>query len=301
MNLFGQNIIEDENGNAELNPFDYVGFYEANIAPNVEYDYEENKECSYEGKITQNFIDKLNHNINDIITGVFADKRLERLQVWLEKEGKQVCMFNMYILAMFIIEKAKNHYVFLLKPSPHEILETVKSMSKITFIDTSGSTVETTSTTLIEKIKDLLSKEQSQNMYEVDNIVSWDKIANKSLICCHFVHHLSVFMNKYFPTKRKKNALVSPKEVELILYMMKLMHLTNADLTNKRYWQLMNTYDKISKHICTKDYATFNFEGKSVKLPLHFIPYSVWHNGRLDLIERELPGFDGDVGSMVKF
>lgn len=115
----------------------------------------------------------------------------------------------------------------------------------------------------------------------------------------YFVHDLSVFLNKYFPVKRKKNALISTKEVELILYLMKLFGLSNFELTNKRYWQLMNTYERMDKRIT--DLGEFSINGKTVTMPLLFIPYSMWNNGKIDWIDRDLPRFNGEVGYSIKF
>lgn len=301
MNVFGQNLYPDANGNPELNPFDYTEFYDANIAPHVDENYDDNKDCFYEGKPSQAFIRQFKQDYFDNIKNVLEDKKLEQLQSELEKEGKQVCMFNMYVLSMFIIEQSKNHYVFLLKPSPREILEGLKDVSKITFADNDKNNVETNSKTLITKVLKVLETETDNNTYEIDSIVTWDKISNKSLICCYFVHNLTIFMNKYFQTKRKKNALISTKEVELILYLMKFTGLSNAILTNKRYWQLMNAYEKISRNLFTKDYATFCIEGKTYKMPLRLIPYSMWHNGRLDWTENDLPRVNGGIGTILQF
>ena len=92
---------------------------------------------------------------------------------------------------------------------------------------------------------------------------------------------------------------ISTKEVELILYLMKLFGLSKEELTNKRYWQLMNTYERIDKRIT--DLGEFSINGKTVTMPLLFIPYSMWNNGKIDWIDKDLPRFNGEIGHTIKF
>lgn len=152
---------------------------------------------------------------------------------------------------MFLVERGKARYVFLLKPTIQETLSALGEVSKITFTHKDGTTVESSSETLIKEIRNALeaNKECDAHTYQVEKIVTWDKVANNSVMQSYFVHDLSVFLNQYFPVKRKKDAQVSTKEVELILYLMKLFGLSKEELTNKRYWQLMNTYKRINKHV----------------------------------------------------
>lgn len=210
-------------------------------------------------------------------------------------------MFNLYILAMFLVERGKTRYVFLLKPTIQETLSALNNVSKITFTNKDGSVVESNSDILIKEILDTLeaNKECDINTCQVEKVMTWDKVANNSIMQSYFVHDLSVFLNKYFPVKRKKNALISTKEVELILYLMKLFGLSNFELTNKRYWQLMNTYERMDKRIT--DLGEFSINGKTVTMPLLFIPYSMWNNGKIDWIDRDLPRFNGEVGYSIKF
>ena len=142
-------------------------------------------------------------------------------------------------------------------------------------------------------------KDSDQSEYEVDKIVTWDQVSNKSVMQSYFVHDLTVFLNKYFPVKRKKDALVSTKEVELILYLMKLLGLSTAELTNKRHSQLMSLYKQISKQ--KQDYGRFNIDGKERILPIMFIPYSVWNYGKLDWTAEEFPELKLKTGDKIKF
>jgi hypothetical protein len=104
-----------------------------------------------------------------------------------------------------------------------------------------------------------------------------------------------MFLHKYFPVKRKKDALISTKEVELILYLMKIFGLSTVELTNKRYWQLMKIYKDIKS---TTDFGEMNIDGKKIVTPLYFIPYSIWKNGKIEWTE-DIPSFNAKKGTIV--
>lgn len=301
MNTYSQHIRIEEDGSQELYPFDYLEFYESNIHPYEDFKLGNESKRIYEGITASGFRRKHKEGFLNVIQKVFENKRLNKLQEELETEEKQVCMFNLYILAMFLVERGKTRYVFLLKPTIQETLSALNNVSKITFTNKDGSIVESNSDILIKEILETLeaNKECDINTCQVEKIVTWDKVANNSIMQSYFVHDLSVFLNKYFPVKRKKNALISTKEVELILYLMKLFGLSKDELTNKRYWQLMNTYERIDKRIT--DLGEFSINGKTVAMPLLFIPYSMWNNGKIDWIDRDLLRFNGEVEYSIRF
>lgn len=301
MKTYSQYIRREEDGSQELYPFDYLEFYESNIHPYDEFQFGDDSKRIYEGITATEFRREHKEGFLNILQEVFNNKRLSELQEELEAEDKQICMFNIYILSMFLVERGRTRYVFLLKPTIQETLSALNDVSKITFTNKDSTTVESTSNILIKGILDTLeaNKECDANTYQVEKVVTWDKVVNNSIMESYFIHDLSVFLNKYFPVKRKKDALVSVKEVELILYLMKLFGLSSVELTNKRYWQLMNTYENINNHIT--DLGEFTINDKTVIMPLLFIPYSIWNNGKIDWTDKDLPRFDGEVGSTMKF
>lgn len=299
MKTYSQYVRVGELGVPELCPFDYIDFYEANIHPyNILY-LEEGEHKVYEGITAKDFHLQHKEGFLDIVQPLLQDERLSQLQDDLEKEGKQVCMFNMYLLAMFLVERGKSRLLFLLKPSISETLSALKDVSKITFTNKDGSTVESSSDILIEKVMEVLEAEKETKNYEVEKIITWDKVSNNSVMQSYFVNDLTMFLNKYFPVKRKKDALVSTKEVELILYLMKLFNLSTVELTNKRYWQLMKTYKEIDKH--EKEYGQFNIDGMKMITPIYFIPYSIWHNGKIEWTGKDIPKFNGEIDTIIQF
>lgn len=301
MKTYSQHLRENENGIKELYPFDYMEFYEANIHPYDEFQFDTGSRKIYEGITAKEFRWEHREGFLKIIQPILNDKRLSKLQEELEAEDKQVCMFNMYILSMFLVERGRTNYVFLLKPTIQETLSELRNVSKITFTNKDGATVESTSGMLIKEVMEVLEakKEDATQKYEIEKVVTWDKVSNNSIMQSYFVHDLSLFFNIYFPIKRKKDALISTKEVELILYLMKLFGLSKEELTNKRYWQLMNTYEKINNH--TTDLGEFTINDKTIIMPLRFIPYSIWSNGKIDWTDKDLPRFDGEVGTTIQF
>lgn len=299
MKTYGQYVRMGEHGVPELCPFDYLDYYEANIHPYDELSFGEERKRVYEGITVKEFHLQHKEGFLDIVQPLLQDERLSQLKDDLEKEGKQVCMFNMYILAKFLVERGKSRFLFLLKPSISDTLSSLNEVSEITFTNKDGSIVKSTSDTLIKKVMEILETEKNTKIYEVEKIVTWDKVSNNSVMQSYFVNDLTMFLNKYFPVKRKKNALVSTKEVELILYLMKLLGLSTFELTNKRYWQLMKTYKEIDKHVA--DYGQFNLDGMTIITPLYFIPYSMWSNGKIEWESKDMPKFNGEIGTIIKF
>lgn len=301
MNVYSQHIRTEEDGSQEHYPFDYLEFYEANIHPYEEFQFGEGSRKIYEGITANDFYREHKEGFMGIIQEVFNNKRLSKLQEALETEDKQVCMFNMYILSMFLVERGKTRYVFLLKPKIHETLSALNNVSKITFTNKDGTTTESTSKTLIKEVLEVLEakKEDTTKKHEIEKVVTWDKVSNNLIMQSYFVHDLAMFLNKYFPIKRKKDALISTTEVELILYLMKLLGLSKEELTNKRYWQLMNTYENVNSQI--KDIGEFTINDKTIIMPLLFIPYTMWSNGKIDWTDKDFPRFDGEVGMTMQF
>lgn len=273
MKAFGQHV----RGN-ELYPFDYIEYYDANILNYVDIDGKR----IYEGITVDDFKQNYRNGYLDIdeINRILHNERLSILQDELIAEGKQVCIFNLYILCMYLLMKARTQYVILLEPTIEDILE--KKISSITFNYEDGSSME--SSKLVNEIKDMLATKENKT-YRVKEITTWDKVSNKALVNSYFVHDLAEFLHRYFPVKRKKDALVSTKEVELILYMLKLFELVPEEPTNKRFWHLMAYYKKVYKPIGI-NFAISKFSlpdvGEDVYTALCFIPYKVWSAGKID-------------------
>ena len=301
MKTYGQYVRVGELGVPELCPFDYLDFYEANIHPYTTLKNEDEEHKIYEGITAHEFHRNNKEGYMDILQPILEDKRLSKLQDELEEEGKQVCMFNMYILAKFLVERGKSRYVFLLKPKIADILATLNDVTKVSFTNKDGTVIKCASPKLIQVLMESLEekKDADQSTFEVDRIVTWDQVSNKSVMQCYFVHDLTMFLNKYFPIKRKKDALVSTKEVELILYLMKLFGLSTAELTNKRHSQLMSLYKQINNQ--PQSYGRFNLGEKKFIMPTTFIPYAIWNNGKIDWTAEEQPETNLKIGDIIKF
>ena len=296
MKTYEQYIRVSESGEPELYPFEYLDFYETNAHPYHEIKFKEGGKKVYEGITATEFLSNHREELWDIIHTFSQDERLSQLQDELEEEGKEVCMLNLCILSKFLVEKGKSRYLFLLRPSISETLSDLKNVSKITFTNEDGTKVESSSSILIKYIIETLesNKEADTMNYEVEKVVTWDKVSNNSIMQSYFVKDLTMFLHTYFPVKRKKDALVSKKEVELILYLMKIFNLSTVELTNKRYFQLMKTYQEIIKQV--PDYL----EHENTLIPLYFFPYSIWSKSKIEWTEKDIPLFNIEVGMKIK-
>ena len=301
MKTYGQYFTTDENGIQVFNPFDYLDFYEANIHSYNIYKSEVDELKIYEGMTAEEFQEKHKDSYLALFQYVLKEERLSELQNELEAENKQVCMVNLCILSLFLLEKGRARYLFLMKPTISETLSALKNVSKISFTNKDGTTVESSSKVLIKTVMETLETKSKidETDHEFEKLVTWDKLADKSVMQSYFVHDLAMFLNKYFPVKRKKDALVSTKEVELILYLMKLVGLSTVELTNKRYWQLMKIYETINRQ--PTNLSKFNINGKPVIIPTQYIPYSVWKNGKIDWTDDIIPETPIKEGDTIQF
>ena len=184
MNTYNQHIRIEEDGSQELYPFDYLEFYESNIHPYEDFKLGNESKRIYEGITASEFRKKHKAGFLNVMQEVLNDKRLEKLQEELETEEKQVCMFNLYILAMFLVERCKTRYVFLLKPTIQETLSALNNVSKITFTNRDGSIAESTSDILIQTLLDALeaNKECDTDTCQVEKVVAWDKTLHDTTV-----------------------------------------------------------------------------------------------------------------------
>lgn len=299
MKTYGQ-YIRKENGVPELQAFEYLRFYEAHIHPYEEFLIDDKSQRLYQGITAAEFLHSHREGFLDLVRPILDDARLARLQEELEAEGKQVCMFNLFILALFLVERGKSRYVILLKPTIRETVEALDHVTKITFTNRDGSTVESNSGKLLQMVLETLEaqKESDAGDYEVERVTTWDEFTNNSVLQSYFVHDLTLFLHRYFPVKRKKDAQISTKEVELVMYLLKLFGLAKEEPTNKRYWQLMKLHEK-TDHPVT-DIGRFNLGGEERLIPMHLIPYRLWSKGKIDWTDTP-PGVEIKEGSTIRF
>lgn len=210
MKTYGQYFVTDENGIPLFNPFNYLDFYEANIHPYNIYKSEVNELKIYEGMTAEEFQEKYKDGYLALFQYVLKEERLSELQDELEAENKQICMVNLCILSLFLLERGRARYLFLMKPTISETLSALKNVSKISFTNEDGTTVESSSKVLIKTVMETLETKSKidETDHEFEKLATWDKLADKSVMQSYFVHDLAMFLNKYFPVKRKKDALV---------------------------------------------------------------------------------------------
>lgn len=302
MNGYGEYCIKDAEGNQWYNNFNYVDYYCEHLLDYYTFKDTDGKEvkiynCITLKEFTAQF-SKVNPDFDEIgfFQKIISEKRLDKLQTALESEGKRVCMFNMCILALYILEKAKCRYLVLLKPTVDDTLAELKDVKKITFTNEDGSKVESNLKGLIASMLNN-AKGDEKTKYEVDRVITWDKVSDNKLMQSLFVHDLSVFLNDYFKVKRKKDALVSTKEQELIRYLMYFFGLTPAVVTDSRYRQLMAYYKNIV--MPNQDIHCLNIDGKPRYIKFDFINYQTWKSGKIDWTKYR--PFEINLGDTIQF
>lgn len=220
-------------------------------------------------------------------SSLFTNKELLKFQEELTTEGFDICMLNIYYLAKYVIEKSKSYIYFKLKPQIKDTLSELSEVKEITFINEDGSKSTSNNKLLIDVILKALEKEKDNKSYEADkNYITWDQISNKEFLQSFFVYDMTMFLKEYFKVERRKNALISKKEQELIIYLMYLLKLTPAILSTSRYRQLLSKYDKINNHLSLVNIKSK--EGKKTSKHIGFIKYDGWKNGKIDWTSEDL-------------
>ncbi len=303
MQTYSQYLKETEDGVLEIDPYIYLLFYEKEIHPYTTLEGEEYR--FYEGVSVDEFMSRHKEGFMNEFMDFFNDeklrKKIDALQTELVKEHKQICMINMFMLCLFLIEKAKSKYFWLLKPQIKETLAELKDVKKITFTNTDGTKVESNSDILIKTVLEALEAKKDETKYEIGKMVSWDKISNNVLMQSYFIHDLTEFLNKYFPIKRKNDALISMKEQELISLLMYHFKLSPTVVTESRYRQLRLYYNTIKK--TNTDFCNFPFANGEHKLMImpEFIPYSKWKKGKINWTNPEDVILTPEVGNTFTF
>lgn len=299
MEILAKHIFKETVFNEERNAyncFEYINYYEENIHDYISFTDSDGKKVTiYDGSKIEDLCDSINLEVaKEVIKDIINDKKLDKLQKDLFNEGKEICMVNICLLAIFLIEKNKSKYCFLLKPQIKDTLSELKKVKKITFTNEDETKVESTSSLLIKTIIDSL-KEIKEDNYAVLKYARIDELVNKSVIQAYFVNDMSEFLNKYFPVKRKKNALVSTKEQELIRYLMEKYKLSPVVVTDSRFRQLKMLYKDIKNYDNPKIAKLPEFG----YVPFRFIPYSLWSKGKIDI--KDLNSFDMKIGDIFNF
>lgn len=286
MKSYSQFVRTTEDGRSEIDTSVFLNFYSQNVQKYEDLIMEDGTvHRSYEGLSLDNFIDgyardnSIESEIN-FMKYIIDDEKLSELQSELETEDKQICMINISYLCKFLCEKAKSRNLVLLKPQIEDTLSELKRVKKVVFINEDGSKVESTSGKLISVVVAALEAQKDNRSFEVEKWITWDSLADNKVMQSCFVYDLASFLHFYFPVKRKKDALVSTKEQELIRYLMFKFGLTSAVVTDSRYRQLLMYYKTLlpSKNYCTiKDK-----DGCGHMYKLDFIQYSKWKTGKMD-------------------
>ena len=169
----------------------------------------------------------------------------------LEREGKQVCIYNFIVLAEFIKDKIESRYFAIMEPTTDDILvaiEKLEGVSKVVFEGGKGEKVicerKEQIELLKEAFKDIITTDK--RAFKIKLIFKWSEIVDNTIIQALFVQDMTQFFNKYFPGRRRKDSDVSTAEKELILWAMNYVGLSDGDPTNTSRYRTLDLYFKKS-------------------------------------------------------
>lgn len=268
----------------------------------------------YDGISMDEFMSKFNGEQESVLTEKLKqwcqpesnNGFLVQLQEKLENENKQISFGNILLLATFIKEKCGHRYFVKLKPSSKELLKEVSAMgdiSNIVFQTKDGKAVPCNNKDIICAFLQKLSNlsDNDDEVFEVDSIVRWDKLANKSIMQSIFIYDLTQFLHSYFPqgTNRKRGALISTTEQELICWLMKEVGLSPAVVSGSRYRQLLLQYNQINFEADYHILPSKDNNSKRTIMAFNFVPWSMWKSGDIDWSNPI--DFQLKVGQQVQF
>lgn len=293
MKTYGQYIEQVEELGNQLNTDIFLNYYYEHILYNEVISKPTPQ--SFFISLFDNSVEKESEYQMEIFKKLGSDKKLDEIQDNLEKVGIQCCMVNMYYLCQYIKFLTRNRFFILLAPQIKDTLSEITELDSITFTNKDGSHTTTSSDKTKKIILDALKAKNNEDEYTAIKLVSWDKIANNEIMQAIFVHELSAFLNSYFPIQRRKNAIVTAEEQELITYFLYLLGLSPAKVTASRFRQLKNIFSKINFSS-----SVLNFSNVGA-IEADFVKYENWKKGRLDFTSENLEMVTIKEGDTIQF
>lgn len=268
------------------------------FADNIQYSEKIEGEKVFEGLTYDDFLIQWNKNVEKNVNEIIKfmgikkenkkeEKRFNQLTIYqkeLSAIGIDLDFANLYFLCYFIMKVIKFGYLALLKPTPKETIDLIKSITKISFTNEDGSIVETSYKEIINPIKNALDliTEADDTTYEVEKLVSIEEITNQEIFQTKFVGYLSTFLREYFPNAiRRKNSYIVPLEQTLVMYMLSYFGLGNEGLSLERYRQLRMNANNIKEH-----FGHSYIKGVGL-LPIGYVRYEDWKGKKLNFIRKD--------------
>ena len=221
-----------------------------------------------------------------------------------DKEVKGLFSGNveeLYILCFYVYTLINESYFFLLRPTPKNVndeLDKMDNITSITFTDKAGKSFSVKTTTIINKVIEIIRNDNNDTEYETEEGEPSKvcDVSNNLYIQSNFVMELANFLNLYFPQKRKKDTLASTAEQKLILTILWLFKLSTALLSDSRFRQLKMSYSKLKLNP-NLSLLPFGENGEMVYAPLSYIKWNQWKDGKIDWESTTLEGLQ--VGETV--
>ena len=302
--LYNRYYKRDKNGKSIIyDDFNYLHFFVDNIQEYKDI-YPDGEDAPpvrmYEGLSLNSFMKKYvdnNKKHGELVLWMYHQLELNSIREEkcnlvhllqeLEREGKQVCIYNFIVLAEFIKDKIESRYFAFMEPTTDDILvaiEKLEGVSKVVFEDDKGYKVICEKEEHIELLKEAFRDKitTDKRVFKIKLIFKWSEIADNTIIQALFVQDMTQFLKKYFPGRRKKDSNVSTAEKELILWAMNYVGLSDGDPTNTSRYRTLDLYLKNSNIDRHPDFKILpeRFEkliGTRI-IAIDFLPWEQWQS-----------------------
>lgn len=194
---------------------------------------------------------------------------------------------ELYMLCCYILSVIDECRFVKLRPTAKEVndeLDKLGGVTSVTFTNKEGQSITVNTENIVKKVVDKVRDDKNDTVYETDKICKLNEAANSTYIQCMFAVELSIFINNYFPIKRKKDSLVSTDEQKLIMNILYLFKLAPSVGTNNRFRQLLMFHDSFKPNIHWSDLP---IDGERRLLPMTFVKWKQSNAGNWLNVEYE--------------
>lgn len=186
------------------------------------------------------------------LTDIISEKTTQTLNDKLLKEGKVLDWANLIMLSYYFKYDITSKPFVVVNQPQNEIIEKINSLGALTKIRLEGKNGSAIlgNKDILEALKQFVKLQMTQDneAFVFEEVTTFGKIADKSIIAAYFVGMITDFLHKKFPGPRKKGSLISVSEQELVFLMLKTIGISNGFSTQdrSRYRQLLALKDKIT-------------------------------------------------------
>ena len=250
----------------------------------------------YDGLSLYEYADIVESNQRDVLIklidfnkdGIIYDFQMEMQK----KYNVHINAWALCNLCLFIDKIVHRKLVVLLKPTIADTIEEINDLESVTFTNKDGKSTTTRNKALIEQIKGAL-RQDGKVVYEVERIADRQEVFTKELMQIEFFFYLSIFLQKYFPIKRR--GLLTSAEMKMCGYFLKWFGLSAEVVTESRLRQFRMKFDQVS----VGNVSILPINGKDVKVQWEFVKYKDWKEGKINPLKQEIEPIN--MGEAIRF